>query len=207
MTPSSEAFESTLGKSSAGEQVQAFLFRAASVNERLNQLSDEGQLATPALPAGPSESNATSDFSFAIQLEAKRMARVYELLFCFENSVRELIEDRLKEAYSVETWWSDGVPEEIRKKALKMKLREQQAPWHGPRGGTSLAFVDFPVLSQIITDRWEHFEDLLGKSDWVANLFDEMNQSRRAIAHTGVLSPFDVERMELRVRDWLRVVG
>jgi hypothetical protein len=34
-----------------------------------------------------------------------------------------------------------------------------------------------------------------------------MNQSRRAIAHTGVLSPFDVERMELRVRDWLRVAG
>jgi hypothetical protein len=190
-----------------GENVQAFLFRAASINDRLDQLAEEGQLATPDLPASPSESTPISDFSFAIQLEAKRMARVYELLFCFENSVRELIEDRLKEAYSVETWWTDGVPEQIQKKALKMKLREKQAPWHGPRGGTLLAFVDFPVLAQIITERWEHFEDLLGKAEWVASLFDEMNQSRRAIAHTGVLSPFDVERMELRVRDWLRIVG
>jgi hypothetical protein len=63
------------------------------------------------------------------------------------------------------------------------------------------------VLANIIIDAWEHFEDLLGKKEWVTNVFDEMNQSRRAIAHTGVLSQFDVDRLELRVNDWLRVVG
>jgi len=135
------------------------------------------------------------------------MAKVYELLFCFENSVRELIEERLKEGFSVETWWNEGVPDEIRARADKLKLRERKTPWHGPRGGTMLAFVDFPVLAQIITDRWGYFEDLLGQPEWVSHLFDEMNQSRRAIAHTGVLSQFDMERMELRVRDWLRIVG
>jgi hypothetical protein len=70
-----------------------------------------------------------------------------------------------------------------------------------------LAFVDFPILARIITENWEHFEDLLGKPAWVESVFDEMNQSRRAVAHTGVLSQHDVERMELRVRDWLRAVG
>jgi hypothetical protein len=190
-----------------GEQIQAFLFRTASLNSCLQELADDGRLVTP--EAAPTSGQATpiSDFSFAIQLEAKRMGAVYELLFCFENSVRELIEDRLKEGFSVETWWTEGVPESIRAKADKLKLKERQTPWHGPRGGTMLAFVDFPVLAQIITDRWEFFEDLLGKPEWVLHLFDEMNQSRRAIAHTGVLSQFDVERMELRVRDWLRIVG
>jgi hypothetical protein len=189
------------------DQTQAFLFRAASVNGRIDELVDEGRLLASRPREAMDEQQPTSDFSFAIQLEAKRMAVVYELLFCFENSVRELIEDRLKEAYSVESWWSEGVPEGIRKNADKLKLKERQTPWHGPRGGTMLAFVDFPVLAQIISDRWEHFEDLLGRADWVENLFNEMNQSRRAIAHTGVLNQFDVERMELRVRDWLRIVG
>jgi hypothetical protein len=31
--------------------------------------------------------------------------------------------------------------------------------------------------------------------------------TRRALAHTGQLTAADVERMEVRVRDWLRVVG
>jgi hypothetical protein len=34
-----------------------------------------------------------------------------------------------------------------------------------------------------------------------------MNQSRRAIGHTGELSEHAVERMELFVREWLLVVG
>jgi hypothetical protein len=189
------------------DPVQAFLFRAAAVNGRVEEMIELGELQEAVLPTTSAQATPTDDFSFAIRLEAKRMAKVYELLFCFENSVRELIEDRLKEAYSIETWWSEGVPEAIRTSAEKLKSGEQRTPWHGPRGGTLLAFVDFPVLAQIITSGWEYFEDLLGKPEWVEHLFDEMNQSRRAIAHTGVLSQFDVERMELRVRDWLRIVG
>lgn len=187
--------------------VQAFLFRAANTNGRVEEMIERGQLLGPTAPAAVEEDSILSRFSFAVRSEAKRMARVYELLFCFENSVRELIEDRLKEAYGVESWWTEGVPEEIREKAERLRDKEQQTPWHGPRGGTLLAFVDFPVLARIITERWEHFEDLLGKPGWVENVFDEMNQSRRAIAHTGVLSQHDAERMELRVRDWLRAVG
>jgi hypothetical protein len=34
-----------------------------------------------------------------------------------------------------------------------------------------------------------------------------MNPTRRAPAHTRDLTEFDVERMEMRVREWLRVVG
>jgi hypothetical protein len=168
---------------------------------------ERGELLEPAAPAAVAVPTPIDDFSFAIRLEAKRMAAVYQLLFCFENSVRELIEDRLKEAYTVETWLTEGVPEHIRANAEKLKAKEKRTPWHGPRGGTMLAFVDFPVLATIVIEAWEHFEDLLGKPEWVTNLFDEMNQSRRAVAHTGVLTQYDVERMELRVNDWLRAVG
>ncbi len=192
---------------SGGSDVQAFLFRAATSNGRVEDMIDRGQLRGPTAPSAADEGSILDQFSFAVRVEARRMARVYELLFCFENSVRELIEDRLKEAFEVETWWTEGIPEDIRRNAERLKDKEQQTPWHGPRGGTLLAFVDFPILARIITEGWEHFEDLLGKTGWVENVFEEMNQSRRAIAHTGVLSQHDAERMELRVRDWLRAVG
>lgn len=135
------------------------------------------------------------------------MGGVYELLFCFENSVRELVETRLKEAFGVDRWWLDGVPDSVRAKAEKLENRERKTPWHGPRGGTRLAYVDFPELGQIITKRWEHFEDLLGNPEWVANFFDETNLGRRAIAHTGVLGRRDADRLASRVRDWLSAVG
>jgi Swt1-like HEPN len=188
--------------------VQAFMFRSATTNARVADMVDRGELRG----GGAAISGGASDvrlepFSFSIRSEAQRMARTYELLFCFENSVRELIEERLKEAYSVETWWTEGVPGDIRKGAERLEDKEAQVPWHGPRGGSRLAFVDFPILSRIITEAFEHFEDLLGRPSWVESVFDEMNQSRRAIAHTGVLDEYDVERMELRVRDWLRAVG
>jgi hypothetical protein len=188
--------------------LQAFLYRTAAVNARVEELVENNVLIESAFTGGEdSTPSLLDDFSFAIRLEAGRMAGVYQLLFCFENSVRELIEDRLKEAYSVEKWWEDGVPENIRTNAERLKSKEKQTPWHGPRGGSLLAFVDFPILAEIITACWEQFEYLLGKREWVTGLFDEMNQSRRAIAHTGVLRQIDVERMEMRVRDWLQVVG
>lgn len=58
-----------------------------------------------------------------------------------------------------------------------------------------------------ITERWTDFEDLLGEKRWVERYFEDMNQSRRAIGHTGELSEHAVERMELFVREWLLVVG
>lgn len=192
---------------SGTSDVQAFLFRAATANLRVSEMVGRGQLRGGTVSVAVDSEGRLEQFSFAIRAEARRMAQVYELLFCFENSVRELIEDRLKEAYGIDRWWQDGIPEDIRRSAEYLKDKEQKIPWHGPRGGTLLAFVDFPILAKVITSKWEHFEDLLGKPAWVEHAIDEMNHSRRAIAHTGVLSQHDVERMELRVRDWLRAVG
>jgi len=135
------------------------------------------------------------------------MGEVYELLYCLENSVRELVEGVLKEAYGFDKWWTEGVPEAIRKPAEKRKEDDLKARWHGPRGESPINYVDFPQYAEIMVERWAHFEQLLGDKDWVVNYFAELNRSRRALAHTGSLTESDVERMGIRVRDWLRVVG
>ena len=135
------------------------------------------------------------------------MGDVYQLLYCLENSIRELIESTLRESLGAENWWKDGVSEQIRKSAEKRRDDDAKARWHGPRGTSLLAYVDFPQYADIILASWENFEPLLGDDSWVRYYFEELNRTRRALAHTGRLTEADVERMEVRVRDWLRVVG
>lgn len=146
-------------------------------------------------------------FSREAREQATAMGRVYELLYCLENSIRELVESTLKEAYGPQDWWTKGVDEPIRKAADKRAIDDAKARWHGPRGDSLLAYVDFPQYGDIILKQWALFEPLLGDQAWVTSYFAELNRTRRALAHTGRLNEADVERMDVRVRDWLRVVG
>jgi hypothetical protein len=51
----------------------------------------------------------------AIRNEAIRMARLYSLLYCFENAVRELIQNKVSDADPA--WWTNKVPKNIRDSA------------------------------------------------------------------------------------------
>jgi hypothetical protein len=186
--------------------VQAFLYRAATANARVASMIEEGVLMDSP-PIGSRRDPAVLDeFDMDARIKAKRMGRIYELLFCLENSMRELIERTLKEADTLADW-TDGINENILRSARKREEQDQEARWHGPRGESILNYLDFPDLGGIILDRWDDFQDLLGDRRWVERYFSEMNPTRRALAHTGDLTDFDVERMEMRVREWLRVVG
>lgn len=146
-------------------------------------------------------------FSATAREQAVAMGRVYELLYCLENSIRELIESTLKEDLGVQDWWTKGISEPIRRGADKRAADDAKARWHGPRGDSLLAYVDFPQYGDIILSQWALFEPILGDQAWVTAYFAELNRTRRALAHTGRLTESDVERMDVRVRDWLRVVG
>lgn len=183
--------------SSPETEIQAFLFRALGTNRVLGAFD-------PLLT--PDEPRAISSFSEGARAQARFMGDVYELLYCLENSIRELIESTLREAF-VETWWEDGIDSSIRKSAEKRRDDDARARWHGPRGESLLSYVDFPQYADIILKQWTHFEALLGDEAWVQYYFEELNRTRRALAHTGRLTEADVERMEVRVRDWVRVVG
>lgn len=192
------------------EDFQAFGYRVVTTNRRVRQLVDEGLLIDRPPESSLTDTDARSaveDFSLDAQLQARRMGEVYELLYCLENSVRELIERTLSEAHGPEKWWTEGIPETIRKRAEERKEEDLKTRWHGPRGDSLINYVDFPQYGEIIDERWEHFEELIGDRDWVTHYFSQMNVSRRALAHAGTLTETDVERMEFDVREWLRVVG
>src|SRR5690348_6377952 len=56
-----------------------------------------------------------------IRREAASMARHYEIFYCLETSIRQLISERLKETGS--DWWQQKVPENVRKNAQDSRNR------------------------------------------------------------------------------------
>lgn len=183
---------------SSSEALQAYLYRALNVNRSFSLAESVAE---------DNKASTIASFSETARAQARFMGDVYELLYCLENSIRELVESTLRESLGAEKWWEDGVSQQIRKAAEKRRDDDAKARWHGPRGASLLAYVDFPQYADIILGKWEHFEPLLGDESWVKYYFEELNRTRRALAHTGRLTEADVERMEVRVRDWLRVVG
>lgn len=186
----------------------AFLYRAITANGWVVAMTEAGRLREPPRP-DVSESSLVGFEAFSpnARLQARRMGEIYELLYCLENSVRELVESTLSEALGADKWWNGGVDPSIRRAAERRKQDDLKARWHGPRGASLLNYVDFPQYADIIAARWDAFEPLLGDLDWVTYYFGEMNRTRRALAHTGSLTELDVDRLRLRVREWLQVVG
>ena len=51
-----------------------------------------------------------------LRREADRMSRSYQIFYCLENSIREMIVQRLEEQYGTD-WWNAAVPEAVRRNA------------------------------------------------------------------------------------------
>ncbi len=139
--------------------------------------------------------------------EAERMAVVYVAIASFESGVRDLIEQVLLEDVG-EDWWSQCVPERVRKKAESRKQEEVKRKFHTQRGGRLLDYTDMGDLHSIFIKKWEQFEDVIGTDlDWVKNIVKGLESSRNVIMHGGVLDGSDIQRVGMFIRDWVKQVG
>lgn len=146
-----------------------------------------------------------ADWSPRIFSAASRMASVYVLLFCVENSARELIAERLRDRKGVD-WWA-AVPVKIREHVEGLKSKEQLNRYHTERSTELLGYTFFGNLGQIIIANWNEFSDLFPNQAWIASRFNDLELSRNIVMHTGILPQYEVERVESIARDWLRQVG
>ena len=134
------------------------------------------------------------------------MSSIYIVFYCLENSVRQLITDRLAETHGVD-WWEKCVPAKIKETVKKLKDQEEKNRYHTQRSTAAIGYTMFGNLAQIITNRWDDFSDLFPTQAWVSSRFTDLEMSRNIIMHTGVLPQIEVERIESICRDWIRQVG
>jgi len=147
-----------------------------------------------------------SPFSIALRSPALRMARLYAVLYCFENSVRDLIVSRLLENKGTD-WWEKCVPNPVKRHAESRKLSSEKNSWLEGAPSPLIHYVDFGHLSDIIINNWNVFEDLIPSQHWIKQRFDELEKARNFIAHNRFLLENEFERIEMYIADWSKQVG
>jgi len=191
------------------ETLQNFVFRGLLLHSTFEDLEGLGvgfQPAEIADDAAREDAISLDDFSAPIRLQAVKMAAVYQAFFCFENSVRELVEARLKESLGSD-WWQKGTTTEIRRRVEGRKNKEQANRWHLARGESEIAYADFGDLALMVTNNWDLFEDLFPDQDWLRTRLSDLEMSRNVIAHNGVLNGREITRITLYLKDWVMQVG
>lgn len=188
------------------KQLKQFIFNAFLLEDTFDQLEHKGITVRHGTTTQTITRIEETDFSPRIRFNASKMASIYTAFFCIENSVRELIIDRLAERKGID-WWETCVPEKIKREAQKIKEREEINRYHSSRSESWIGYTMFGNLAQIIIANWEEFSDILPNQAWITSRFNDLEMSRNIIMHTGVLPDIEIERIESIIRDWLRQVG
>jgi HEPN superfamily Swt1-like protein len=137
-----------------------------------------------------------------IRAEAAMMAPHYEVFYSLETTIRRLVRDQL--LAEQDDWWSQRVPEQIRKDAEKRQQREVDTGIT-PRSDDPMDFLTFGELSDIIKANWDVFGAVFSSAKAVERVMSALNTLRGPIAHCSPLAEDEVLRLRLAVRDWFRL--
>lgn len=176
-------------------EADAFRFQAAGIQVGADIGQAEERLLTEAL----------SPFTVQSRNNALEMARLYAVLFCFENEVRALIRETLEEKEGVD--WLDKLPKKVKEFAESRQKTAFGDSWLEGEKSDLLGFVDFGHLSTIVVEKWPFFEDLIPSQHWLKQRMDELEKVRNFIAHNRMLLPTEFNRIYLYIADWNRAVG
>lgn len=187
--------------------MREWLFKGLTVESALNELEEQGiAVRAPNDPQALQRVMPLEDFSAELRSSAIDALPAYLAFFCFENSARELVTERLAERKGGE-WWEESASTKLRDKVTKRQEGEGRDRWHMRRGASEIYYTDFSDLASLIRNNWEHFEDLFPDINWVVSRFDELEKSRNIVAHNNALEVHEITRITLYLRDWVRQVG
>ncbi|MHB1669959.1 Swt1 family HEPN domain-containing protein [Thiomonas sp.] len=173
---------------------EAAIFQGAGIQIGANNAQSEERLLAEVL----------APFGVARRNEALEMARLYALLYCFENEVRTLIRETLEEKEGAD-WW-DKLPAKVRSHAEARQTAAMKDSWLEGQKRDLLGFVDFGMLASIITEKWECFS-IIPSQHWLRQRMDELEKARNFIAHNRMLLPSEFQRIYMYIADWNRVIG
>lgn len=141
-------------------------------------------------------------FQERLRNEAASMATQYAIFYCLENSIRELIVERLEDVHG-NGWWDSAVPEAVRRNAESNRKKEISTGIT-PRSTDLIDYSNFGELGEIIKSNWGIFGDMFKDVRAVERVLSNLNTLRAPIAHCKVLAEDEVLRLHLSLRDWFR---
>lgn len=184
-----------------------WLFTGLAIDKSLDRMESEGiGLRPSSTPTSVQHTIPLEDFSLPVRQSAMQAMPAYLAFFCLENSVRELVADRLSEKLGSD-WWDKGASASMKKTVEERKEKEGKNRWHVERGAHEINYTNFGDLRTLIINHWALFQDLFPDQNWISSRLDELEGSRNIIAHSNVLDDREMIRLRLYLHDWTRQVG
>jgi len=140
----------------------------------------------------------------SVRREAAAMARHYEIFYCLERSIRELVREKM-EAEVGASWWDTAVPEPIRTNVQKNMDRERDSGVT-MRSADRLDYTTFGELGDIVRHNWKVFSDTFNGEKAFNKVMTSLNVLRGPIAHCCPFAEDEVVRLHLTLRDWFRLM-
>ena len=143
-------------------------------------------------------------FSERLRDEAASMATNFVIFYCLDNSIRELIVERLSDPNEFgEEWWENAVPKSVQDNA-RINHKKEIASGVTPRSTDLIDYSNFGELGEIIKANWDIFGDTFRDVRAVEKVLGNLNTLRAPIAHCKALAADEVMSLHLGLRDWFR---
>lgn len=143
-------------------------------------------------------------FEHVLRSQAASMGKHYELFYCLETSIRNLVAETLESAHG-EVWWDTAIPEPIVNNARSNMQREIDSGVT-PRSERDIDFTTFGELGEIVRKNWENFDTIFSSQKAFSKIMTSLNQLRGPIAHCCPLAEDEIVRLQLTIRDWFRLM-
>lgn len=193
--------------SEAQKNLRDFMFRGLLFESEAENFQRAG-IEVGASATSSEESlldEALSPFSINRRNQALEMGRLYTVLFCFENEIRDFIAAVLEENEGI--GWREKLPPKAITSAEKRMADAKDHSWLEGQKSELLSYLDFSFLSIIIIEKWEYFKPLLPSQHWIKQRMDEIEKARNFIAHNRMLLPSEFSRLYMYIADWNRQIG
>ncbi|MFH2050725.1 MAG: Swt1 family HEPN domain-containing protein [bacterium] len=161
------------------------------LGRELNDADDKDEEYYPQFPA-------------QIRQEAFEMGEHYELFYCLEKSIRQLIEEKLKAEHGM-NWWDSCVPD-IVKTNVNDNIRKEKDAGFTHRSTKEIDYTNFGELGEIVRSNWDTFSDTFNSIKAFTKVMTNLNVLRAPIAHCSPLADDEVLRLKLSVKDWFRLM-
>jgi hypothetical protein len=149
------------------------------------------------------QNNLSDYFDQDIFFEAQSMALYYSIFYCLERSARDLIVEKLKAIHGG-NWWVIKVPEIIQK-SVRENMQKELDAGVTIRSDKEIDYTTFGELGEIVKSNWTDFGDIFKSVKAYTKIMTSLNVLRGPIAHCCKLSEDEIDRLNLVVRDWMRI--
>lgn len=147
-------------------------------------------------------------FDDSVRREAAEMSRHYEMFYCLEKTIRNLISDTMKASEGPRWWDSARVPARL-KAEVETRIQRETDSAVTLRSDEPIDYTTFGELGELIKSNWDLFGSIFSNSSAraVERVLANLNVLRGPIAHCSRLAGDEVVRLELSVRDWFRLMA